>query len=135
MVVEERQDVRDASLVAWKTALSILAETPGRMNDTITQQHILEWYAMMMTPLGVPIDPSAFFHPSLANEGDAPVERHNVDKNMLAQDQSLITVEVTLRARVAAATAMSRLIFSWSEDVSRSLLGSLAETYLLRIAS
>ncbi|KAL4259712.1 TATA-binding protein-associated factor Mot1 [Pleurotus pulmonarius] len=117
MVVEERQDVRDSSLVAWKTALSILAETPGRMNDTITQQHILEWYAMMMTPLGVPIDPSAFFHPSLANEGDAPVERHNVDKNMLAQDQSLISVEVTLRARVAAATAMSRLIFSWSEDL------------------
>ena len=44
---------------------------------------------------------------------DGAAERHNVDKNMLAQDLSLITVEVTLKARVAGATALAYLIVFW----------------------
>jgi TATA-binding protein-associated factor len=117
LIVEERTDIREASLLAWRKALSIMVESPGRMESVITQQLILEWYTITMTPLGVAIDHSTFYRPSLTNDGVAS-ERHNVDKNMLAQDPSLVLVEVTLKARIAAATALAYLIVFWPDSVS-----------------
>ncbi|KAJ7491285.1 SNF2 superfamily chromatin remodeling protein [Mycena latifolia] len=113
LIAEERADIRDASLAAWRMALTVLAGTPGWMDTVVTQQLILDWYAIMMTPLGVAIDPATFYRPSMETAGNAAPERHNVDKNMLAQDPSLITNEVTLKARVAAATALAQLIVFW----------------------
>lgn len=124
LIAEERSDIRDATLSAWRTSLSLLAGAPGWMESVITQQLILEWYAILMTPLGVPIDPSTFYHPLMAADGEVAPERHNVDKNMLAQDLSLVTVEVTLKARVAAATALAHLIGSWPAEVSNNLVTS-----------
>jgi TATA-binding protein-associated factor len=121
LIAEERADIRDASLAAWRIALTVLAEKPGWIDSVVTQQLILEWYAIMMTPLGVAIDPAAFYRPSVTNVGDAAPERHNVDKNMLAQDPSLITNEVTLKARVAAATSLAQLIVFWPANVSALL--------------
>ncbi|KDR81493.1 hypothetical protein GALMADRAFT_239466 [Galerina marginata CBS 339.88] len=112
LVCEERSDIRDVSLSAWQTALVLLSDSPGRIS-IITQQLILDWYGIMMTPLGVSIDVSAFYNPSLAVDGSIPPERHNVDKNMLTQDLSLITVEVTLKARIATATALAYLMVYW----------------------
>ncbi len=83
MVCEERPDVRQASLSAWKTSLSLLS-SPGRMENVITQQLILDWFAVVMTPIGIPIDASTFYNPSTTIEGALPLERHNVDKNMLS---------------------------------------------------
>jgi TATA-binding protein-associated factor len=116
LVCEERSDIRTASLSAWKTALSNLS-SPGRMDNVVTQQTILDWYAIVMTPLGVAIDTSAFHNPSITVAGAVPIERHNVDKNMLAQDLSLITAEITLKARIAAATALSYLMIFWPTQV------------------
>ncbi|KIJ63251.1 hypothetical protein HYDPIDRAFT_113216 [Hydnomerulius pinastri MD-312] len=114
LIVEERQDIRSASLSAWKTALEILSATSGLMKKIVKQQTTLEWYALMMTPLGVAIDSSAFYNPMFAEDGnDAVPERHNVDKNMLAQDLALISPEVILQARIAAATALAYLIVYW----------------------
>ncbi|KAJ7118732.1 SNF2 chromatin remodeling protein [Mycena epipterygia] len=113
LIAEERADIRDASLAAWRMALTVLARTPGWMETVVTQQLILEWYAIMMTPLGVGIDASTFYRPSIETAGSAAPERHNVDKNMLAQDLSLITNEITLKARVSAATALAQLIVFW----------------------
>ncbi|KAJ7168182.1 SNF2 superfamily chromatin remodeling protein [Mycena crocata] len=113
LIAEERSDIRDASLAAWRMTLTVLTETPGWLETVVTQQLILEWYAIMMTPLGVAIDATAFYRPSIETAGSTAPERHNVDKNMLAQDPSLITNEVTLKARVAAATAMAQLIVFW----------------------
>ncbi|KAJ7915484.1 SNF2 superfamily chromatin remodeling protein [Mycena leptocephala] len=94
LIAEERADIRDASLAAWRAALVVLAGTPGWLESVVTQQLVLEWYAIVMTPLGVAIDPATFYRPSVetSSSGAAP-ERHNVDKNMLAQDPSLITNE------------------------------------------
>lgn len=117
LVCEERSDIRDASLSAWKTALSILSSSPGRMDNVVTQQIILDWYAIVMTPLGVAIDVSTFYNPSFAVAGVVPIERHNVDKNMLAQDPSLITAEITLKARIATATALANLMIFWPTQV------------------
>lgn len=118
LICEERSDIRDLSLSAWQTALSILGDSPGRMENVVTQQLILDWYATMMTPLGVAVDSSAFYNPSVPVNGALLAERHNVDKNMLTQDLSLISVEVTLKARVAAATALAYLMIYWPQEVS-----------------
>ncbi|KAF5386822.1 hypothetical protein D9615_001620 [Tricholomella constricta] len=137
LIAEERSDIRDASLSAWKTALSIMAATPGWITSVVTQQLVLEWYAIVMTPLGVAIDPSTFYRPTILADGELPPEQHNVDKNMLAQDLSLITYEVTLKARVSAATALAHLISSWPgenmEDFFQPiLLHYLASTSMLQ---
>ena len=118
LVCEERSDVRDLSLSVWRTALSILGDSPGRMENVVTQQLILDWYATMMTPLGVAVDSSSFYNPSVPANGAMLAERHNVDKNMLSQDLSLISVEATLKARVAAATALAYLMIYWPKEVS-----------------
>ncbi|KAF8163184.1 SNF2 superfamily chromatin remodeling protein [Crassisporium funariophilum] len=116
LVCEERPDIRDASLSAWQTALSILCDCPGRIEKVISQQLILDWYAIMMTPLGVAVDASGFYNPSVIDDGAIPAERHNVDKNMLAQDSSLVTVEVTLKARISTATALADLMIYWPTE-------------------
>ncbi|KAF5372870.1 hypothetical protein D9758_001613 [Tetrapyrgos nigripes] len=113
LITEERSDIRRLSLLAWRTALSIVSGTEGWMGSILTQQLILEWYAILMTPLGMPIDSSTFYRPSMVTDGDAAPERHNVDKNMLAQDLSLITTEVILKARLAASTALALLMIYW----------------------
>lgn len=118
LVCEERSDIRNASLSAWQTALTILSSSPGRMENVITQKLILDWYAIMMTPLGGPIDVSTFYNPSPALDGAVAPERHNVDKNMLTQDLSLITVEVTLQARIASAEALANLMIFWPVEVN-----------------
>ncbi|ESK94301.1 tbp associated factor [Moniliophthora roreri MCA 2997] len=115
LIVEERADIRDASLQAWRTTLSIVSSIPGWVESQISQQAILDWYAIVMTPLGMPIDPSTFYRPSVTVEGDVP-ERHNVDKNMLAQDLALITMEVVYKARIAASTALATLMTFWPQE-------------------
>lgn len=117
LISEEREDIRNASLSAWRRALSILPRSAEVMESSISQQLLLDWYAAMMTPIGVAINSSTFYHSSTANDGDVLHERHNVDKNMLAQDLSLVSTEVTLKARVAAATALATLMMFWPSEV------------------
>ncbi|EIW85445.1 hypothetical protein CONPUDRAFT_80033 [Coniophora puteana RWD-64-598 SS2] len=116
LIVEERRDIRTTTLKAWQIALEIISGTPGWMREVAHQQVVLDWYAIIMTPLGVPINNVTFFNP--VTNTDADGERHNVDKNMLAQDLSLVSVEVILQARIAAATALAYLIAYWPEKDS-----------------
>ncbi|KAI9569000.1 hypothetical protein HD554DRAFT_2094527 [Boletus coccyginus] len=114
LIVEERSDIRSVSLSSWRTALEVISSTPALIKGIVKQQTALEWYAIMMTPFGVPIDTSTFHRPTFAEDGtDATPERHNVDKNMLAQDLSLVSSELILQARIAAATALAYLIVYW----------------------
>lgn len=118
MICEDRMDICDASLTAWKTALATIPSTSGHLENVVTQQMIIDWYAVMMTPLGVPIDVSTFYTPPMHLEGNLPLERHNVDKNMINQDLSLISVDIVIKARLATATALGYLIVCWMSDVS-----------------
>jgi TATA-binding protein-associated factor len=118
LIVEERSDIRSASLAAWYKALAILADVPGWLESVCSQQLVLDWYAILMTPLGVAIDSRGFYHPHMNQDGrEAALERHNVDKNMLAQDLALVSAETTLQARVASATALAQLIVFWPSSV------------------
>jgi TATA-binding protein-associated factor len=114
LISEEREDIREASLVAWQTALLILSTSVELMTGTVARELILQWFTTIMTPLGAPIDTNTFYRPNVNANG----EWHNVDKNMLSQDLSLITIEVTLKARIAAASALARLMACWPDDVS-----------------
>ena len=97
----------------WATVLSVLKSSDGQLESTISQQLVLDWYTLAMTPLGVPIDPTVLYHPSLGVNATGPSEKHNVDKNMLAQDMALVSIETVLRARVAAAKAFAWVIAEW----------------------
>ena len=117
LVVEERSDVRDATLEIWNTALETLSSNYGRLENLITQQVLLEWYAVLMTPLGFPIDTSTFYHASSAADTDPAVERHPIDKNMLTQDMGLVPVEVVWKARLASAVALAKITALWPVKV------------------
>ncbi|KAG8217266.1 hypothetical protein J3R82DRAFT_5359 [Butyriboletus roseoflavus] len=131
LIVEERSDIRSASLSSWRTALEVISSTPGLIKRVVKQQTVLEWYAVMMTPLGVPIDASTFHHPTFAEDGtDAVPERHNVDKNMLAQDLSLVSSELILQARIASATALAYLIVYWPSKSVEELFQPILIHYM-----
>ena len=113
LVVEERSDVRDATLATWNTALETLSSNYGYLENLVTQQVLLEWYAVLMTPLGVPIDTSTFYHASSVADADPAAERHPIDKNMLTQDMGLVPVEVVWKARLASAAALAKVTALW----------------------
>ncbi|TFY59920.1 hypothetical protein EVJ58_g5470 [Rhodofomes roseus] len=127
LIVEERSDIRDTTLATWRLVLSILSSVDGWLESLVTQQVLLEWYAVLMTPLGLPLDASAFYDATAAMEQDGVSERHNVDKNMLAQDLALVSVETVLKARVAAASALAHIIASWPSNQTQGL--SLDDTF------
>ncbi|TRM59955.1 hypothetical protein BD626DRAFT_572350 [Schizophyllum amplum] len=114
LLVEERADIREASLHAWRTALSIINGTQGWLQALVQQDQLLGWFDTAMTPIGVPIPTACFYQPSMHTDGS--IERHNVDKNMISQDQSLINPEIVWKARIACATALAGLIIAWPED-------------------
>jgi len=122
LVVEERSDVRDSTLATWNTALETLSANYGYLENLITQQVLLEWYAVLMTPLGVPIDASTFYHASSAADVDPAAERHPIDKNMLTQDMGLVPVEVVWKARLASAVALAKITALWPIGVRDSAL-------------
>lgn len=122
LMVEERTDVRDATLATWNTALETLSSNYGYLENLVTQQVLLEWYAVLMTPLGVPIDTSTFYHASSAADADPAVERHPIDKNMLTQDMGLVPVEVVWKARLASAAALAKVTALWPVKVCNPAL-------------
>lgn len=119
LVVEEREDIRNATLSTWQLCIRILSERQGWLEEIANQNQLFDWYAIVMTPLGVAVNTAAFYNASLSHDGGAaPAERHNVDKHMLAQDLLLVPVETTLRARVAAAQALAYVMTRWPSQVS-----------------
>lgn len=117
LVVEERSDVRDATLATWNTALKTLSSNYGSLENLVTQQVLLEWYALLMTPFGVPIDASTFYRASSAADTDPTAERHPIDKNMLTQDMGLVPIEVIWKARLASAVALAKITALWPVKV------------------
>ena len=104
--------------------MSILSPSSGWMEANFTQQVLLEWYAVLMTPLGLQLDSSTFYDPTIGGDNSAPSERHNVDKNMLAQDLSLVPIEVVIQARLAASSALAYIIAFWPTTVSHVICAS-----------
>ncbi|KAK0458447.1 SNF2 superfamily chromatin remodeling protein [Desarmillaria tabescens] len=133
LVVEERTDIREATLKTWRLTLSVLTSAdPEQMEQMVTPAILLEWYSIIMTPIGVPIDPTLFYRTTEPTDGENLPERHNVDKNMLSQELGLVSVETTLKARIAAATASAQLVAFWPKDMSttEALFGPILLHYV-----
>lgn len=123
LVIEERRDIRDASLQIWKTAIRVLSGLTTESGTAwlewiISPGLVLEWHEIVMTPLGTPIDTGKLYTPALQSDS---TERHNVDKAMLSQDFSLVSQELVLKGRVAAATAIAYLINAWPKEVCHGI--------------
>lgn len=130
LICEERSDIRDASLSAWRDAFCLLSSIPDFFSSQISQQLTLDWYAVAMTPIGIVIDTSTFHLPSNASGSDGALERHNVDKNMLAQDLSLVPLEVIFKARVAAATALAYQLVYWPSETTDDFFRPILAHYI-----
>ena len=131
LVVEERTDIREATLQLWAAIISVLQSAEGVLETTISQQLVLDWYTLAMTPLGIAIDPLTLYYPSLGVNATGPaVEKHNVDKNMLSQDLALVSVETVLRARVATAKAFAWVIAEWPMSSLESMFKPLLDHYI-----
>ncbi|KAL1694700.1 hypothetical protein GGG16DRAFT_87332 [Schizophyllum commune] len=114
LLVEERADIRETSLEAWRTALAIISTQPGWLQSLVPQELLFGWFETVMTPLGCPLNTAGFFFPTVHADGN--IERHNVDKNMISQDQALINPDVVWKARIACATALAGLLVAWPAD-------------------
>lgn len=122
--MEERLDTQTVTLKTWRAALSRLRGLHDRLLHVVSP-FIRDWFTLLMTPLGVPIQTSLLFQPiALGAE-----EGHNVDKSMLAQDLSLVSTETILRARVAGAQALAIVLASWPVQEQGDAFGVPLEFY------
>ncbi|KAF8520167.1 SNF2 chromatin remodeling protein [Hysterangium stoloniferum] len=134
LIVEEKEEIRDVTLATWRTAVQVLSRLttgPGGvwLEWIVTPELVLEWHEVVMTPLGTPVDISKFYSPSsIGHEGS---ERHNIDKNMLNQDFALVSQELILKGRVAAATAIATLINAWPTERQEAMFGGLLQHYIV----
>ncbi len=115
LIVEDRLDVRDVTLRVWRLCIMKLNASPSRLQLTIGPL-IRDWFTLIMAPLGTPMDVGLFYQPrSGVDQG------HNVDKNMVQQDLSLVSSETILRARVVACRALAIALAVWPIEVSDAI--------------
>ncbi|GAA5949726.1 hypothetical protein JCM21900_003274 [Sporobolomyces salmonicolor] len=119
LILEGRTEIRAASEKAWRSCVATAARTPealARLAQEV-QSLLAGWFAMLGSPIGVPMETSLFWsaRESLAGNGVGVV--HNVDKPMLNQDLALVSVDAVLRGRITGATAMGTLVASWPAEL------------------
>lgn len=117
LIVEDKSDIRQATTQAWRATLALAADDPTRLSRD-AEPHLEAWFRIVSTPIGVPIDTTQFWSAKRSLSGQGAFI-HNVDKAILAQDLSLVSVEAVMRGRVAAAVALGTLIAAWPVGVSQ----------------
>ena len=116
--MEERSDVREATYRAWKATLAALKTADGLLESMITPC-LHDWFGILMTPLGTPIDTSVFYNPSF-QVGDGLEHAHPLDKPMVTQDLSLVSMETIIRGRLIASKALAVMFAVWPVEVCTS---------------
>ncbi|SPO38981.1 related to MOT1 - transcriptional accessory protein [Pseudozyma flocculosa] len=134
LVVEERLPIRRASAEAWSHALAHVSADAARLS-ALLGPYIPNFFRIIMTPLGSPIDFSLFYDPSTAlggggGGGSSSTVRHNVDKNILAQDLSLVGVDAVIRGRLGAAEALGAAMANCPRENDEAAFGALLRDYL-----
>lgn len=120
LVLEERTDIREITISAFNAAVEEVDGEAGALDITV-ETSLEDWYEMVMTPIGVPLDPKLFV--GKARTG------HNVDKPIMAGDTSLVTTDTVLRTRIAAAKALALLRRCQLEVVSLLDCSQLTDRY------
>lgn len=106
VLLEERDDIRALSVRTWRLALGKVIPNVSNMDDLIPVLIFRDWIETCTTPLGDPIDTSRLF---ILPHFDDMTEVHNVDKNMISQDLSLIDLGTVWKARIASAQCLAIL--------------------------
>lgn len=127
MIVEEKAEIRSASSAAWSAIISHLdaPSLPSGTLQTITRPHLASWLDILMTPPGQEINEMLFWKHSEVHGRAGGAGAYNVDKAVIKQDLALVTVEQTLKGRLAASAALALLFSRWPTPVSASLILSL----------
>ncbi|KAK8854899.1 hypothetical protein IAR55_003638 [Kwoniella newhampshirensis] len=132
LVLEERSEIRDVTYKAFDRALEEAASV-GSLSMALDRSPE-DWYSIVMTPIGAPLDIALLRKPSMIGS-----QRHSVDKAMIAGDMSLVPMDVALQTRIAGAKALALLRrYGWREasdvDLLRQYLHS-ASAHQVLIAS
>ncbi|KAI9096118.1 hypothetical protein DFS34DRAFT_154547 [Phlyctochytrium arcticum] len=127
-VIEERRDVGESTARVWKKLMDFMEEEdqrkPGYLKD-VTLPVLSNWFALVMTPVGSPLDVRYFYSPGFATtakitttpsgkkrkvepEMGAFVAPH--DKVMADQDLTVVSREDVIRGRLGGATALGGLV-------------------------
>lgn len=116
LIVEERLEIRQATAKAWTACLALARDDPQRLYRH-AHSHVANWFTILTTPIGFAIDVTLFWSAKVSLSGQGGFV-HNVDKAILAQDLSLVSLEAVMRGRVAGAVAIGSLISAWPVEVS-----------------
>ncbi|WFD20347.1 TATA-binding protein-associated factor mot1 [Malassezia caprae] len=100
LLVEERAAIREATSQVWALALGALGEQLG----ACVAPHIPALFQLVLTPIGTPMDTALFFTPPRAHS------EHDIDRGILTQDLTLVGVDVVIRGRLEAASALGELV-------------------------
>ena len=127
LVVEERTNIREATARAWTRTLAVLGE---RLAPCLAP-HIGTLFAIVMTPIGTPIDFALFYRPARSQSA------HDVDKGILSQDLTLVGVDAVIRGRLGAAGMLGDMLAALpagdaAEGAGALLLEHLRSAYALR---
>lgn len=95
LVLEDRAEIRDVTFQAFATAVA------NADLDATVGPNIEDWYAIVMTPVGSPLDETLFY-------GRRP-RGHDIDKAMFAGDMGLVSTDTVLETRIAASKALALL--------------------------
>ncbi|EGG04881.1 uncharacterized protein MELLADRAFT_116969 [Melampsora larici-populina 98AG31] len=115
MLVEERPDIRSLSNQLWNAMIDELVEKPEttQMLIEIVRLHIAGWFQLVTTPRTKKLDATLFFTAIPNSKYTAAQDLHlihNVDKSIMAQDLSLVSIDDIMRGRLAAAKALGHLM-------------------------
>ncbi|KAI5824142.1 hypothetical protein K523DRAFT_401828 [Schizophyllum commune Tattone D] len=111
LLVEERADFRETSL-----------------ESLVPRELLFDRFETVKIPLGPPLNTAGFFLPAVHAYGN--IECHNVDKNMIDQDQVLINLDVVRKARIACASALAGLLMTWPADAFTTAFEPLLMHYI-----
>ncbi|KAJ1024814.1 hypothetical protein NDA16_002854 [Ustilago loliicola] len=129
LVVEEKLPIRRASADAWSHALAHVASDSANV-QRLLDPYMINFFRIIMTPLGSPIDFSLFYRASFGSSSHADANRHNVDKGILTQDLSLVGVDAVIRGRLSAAEALGGAMARFPRAEDESAFGPVLHEYL-----
>ncbi|KAG0149490.1 hypothetical protein CROQUDRAFT_687820 [Cronartium quercuum f. sp. fusiforme G11] len=117
MLVEERGEIRCLSNDVWNMVIDKLIENSPTVELLvgIVRSHVEGWLQLVATPRTKKLDP-AFFFTAVPNSKFMATQDlnlvHNVDKSIMAQDLSLVSIDDILRGRLAVSKALGYLMSS-----------------------
>ena len=127
VVLEERNDIRSSSLKLFHAAIDNIKpeDIPNYLFN-----HLQGWFAIVMTPIGLPMETSFFLKSTGIHSQNITQVGHNVDKNVMMQDLSLVSVENILKGRYAAINGIARILTLWPIESQELSFCGLIPAYI-----